>query len=145
MTSRYRSVVPLHTWATKTYHTTQVVSSWPKVVADSGEKFYFLQHHLYTLRILLAKGTCFAASDVNRRSIACMAWLRRNLIQSEVSIHATCSNLICCKTCLNMCRKTCNIAFYSICHNVSKQMGGFCFPFYRSFVVLLCLIAHSQF
>ena len=37
-------------------HTTQVISDCSKVAADSREKFYFLQHHLYTLRILLAQG-----------------------------------------------------------------------------------------
>ena len=29
--------------------------------------------------------------------LPCMAWLLRNVIQSGVSIYATCSNLICCK------------------------------------------------
>ena len=41
----------------------------------------------------------------------CMASLPRNPIQSKVSIHATCSNLIYCKTDLNVGGRTRNIAF----------------------------------
>ena len=39
--------------------------------------------------------------------LKCMAWLPRNFIQSEVSIHTTRNNLIqCCKTGLNVGVKT---------------------------------------
>ena len=53
--------------------------------------------------------------------LPCMAWLPRNVIQSEVSIHATCSNLICCKTGLKVGGKTVNIAFEL--SNISKQIA----------------------
>lgn len=51
---------------------------------------------MYMLRIL--------ASDVP----PCMVWLARYFIQSEISIHANCNNLICCK----VSSKTCYIAFH---------------------------------
>ena len=47
--------------------------------------------------------TCFASSDVNSTD-----HVTHNFIQSEVSIHANCNNLICCK----VGSKTCNIAFH---------------------------------
>ena len=47
--------------------------------------------------------TCFASSDVNFTD-----HVTHNFIQSEVSIHANCNYLICCK----VGSKTCNIAFH---------------------------------
>jgi len=43
---------------------------------------------------------------------SCMKFLW--IIQSEVNFHTTCSNLICCKTALNLGSKTCNIAFHLV-------------------------------
>ena len=53
--------------------------------------------------------------------LLCMAWLPHNVIQSEVRIHATCSNLICCKVDLKVGGKTVNIAFEL--SNISKQIA----------------------
>ena len=38
--------------------------------------------------------------------VLCMAWLPRNFIQSEDTIHGTCINLICCTTGLNLVGET---------------------------------------
>ena len=53
-----------------------------------------------------------------------MTWLPHNFIQSEVSIHATCNNLVCCKTSLNVTwvRKRVTYIFNSFWSNVSKQV-----------------------
>ena len=53
-----------------------------------------------------------------------MAWLSHNSIQSEGSIHATCNNLVCCKTGLNVTwvvQRTTYI-LNSFCSNVAKQV-----------------------
>ena len=64
--------------------------------------------------------TCFAASDINPGNDVTSA----NFIQSEVSIHATCHNLVCCKTSLNVTwvRKRVTYIFNSFWSNVSKQV-----------------------
>ena len=53
-----------------------------------------------------------------------MAWLSHNFIQSEGSIHATCNNLVCCKTGLNVTWvvKRTTYIFNSFCSNVAKQV-----------------------
>ena len=53
-----------------------------------------------------------------------MAWLPYNFIQSEGSIHATCNNLVCCKTGLNVTWvvKRTTYIFNSFCGNVAKQV-----------------------
>ena len=60
-----------------------------------------------------------------------MAWLPRNFIQSEVSIHVTCNNLICCKSALKLGGKTRNM-FSSHFAAVPKQVALSCCPFHRS-------------
>ena len=60
-----------------------------------------------------------------------MAWLPRNFIQSEVSIHVTCSNLICRKSGLKLGGKTRNM-FSTHFASVPKQVAGSCCPFHRS-------------
>ena len=62
-----------------------------------------------------------------------MAWLLRNFFQSEVSIHATCKNLTCCKT--GLIRGWLKVQHrYSACFTaiVAKQVARFCCPFYPS-------------
>ena len=59
-----------------------------------------MQQNLYMLRILPAQGKLVLQQVTY---LKCKAWLPRNFIQSEVSIHTTCDNLIqCCKTGLNV-------------------------------------------
>ena len=55
----------------------------------------------------------------------CMASLPRNVAQSEVSIHATCDKLICCKTGWNVGGKMRHIAFNAFCSNVPEQIARF--------------------
>ena len=63
----------------------------------------------------------------------CMAWLLRNFIQSEVSIHVTCNNLICCKSALKLGGKTRNNNLFSTHFAyVPKQVADSCCPFHRS-------------
>ena len=57
-------------------------------------------------------------------------------VQSVVSIHTPCDNLICCKKGSNGGRKTCNIAFNTFCSNIPKQVFRFGCPFYRSLTLL---------
>ena len=57
-----------------------------------------------------------------------MAWLVRNFIQSEVRIHATCNNVICYQTGLNMDGKTCNIAFQHVLQQCCKTSCMFLLP-----------------
>jgi len=66
------------------------------------------------------------------RNPPCIARLPRNFIQWNVSIHATCNNLVCCKTGLNVLLKRATFLFNSFCSNVAKQVARFCCPFYRS-------------
>ena len=55
-----------------------------------------------------------------------VTWLPRNFIQSEVSIHATCNNLICGKTGSNFGGKTRIIAIQlDLPSNVAKQVARF--------------------
>ena len=81
-----------------------------KVVAESIDQFYLLQKNLHILRILPAQGKCAWQNVTKRPSIA---WLPRNCTQSEVSIHAICKNLICCKTGLNVGSRTRNASFFA--------------------------------
>ena len=64
-----------------------------------------------------------------------MLWLSRYFIQSEISIHATWNNLICCRTGLNVGGKRATLHFNSFCSNVAKQGARFCCPFYRSLIL----------
>ena len=57
-------------------------------------------------------------------------------VQSVVSIHTPCHNLICCKKGSNGSRKTRNIAFNTFCSNIPKQVFRFGCPFYRSLTLL---------
>ena len=52
-----------------------------------------------------------------------IAWLPRNFNQSEVSIHATSKNLICCKTGFNVGGKTRNISFQLVAKQVTRSLG----------------------
>ena len=61
----------------------------------------------------------------------CMAWLPRNFIQSDVSIHVTCNNLIYCKSGLKLGGKTRDM-FSSHFAAVPKQVTHSCCPFHRS-------------
>ena len=47
------------------------------------------------------------------KKLPSIAWLSRNCTQSEVSIHAICKNLICCKTGLNVGSRTRNVSFFT--------------------------------
>lgn len=59
-------------------------------------------------------------------------WLLRNLIQSAVSIHATCHNLVFLQDAVWTCvAKRATSRFNSFSYNVSKQVALFCCPFYR--------------
>lgn len=60
------------------------------------------------------------------------AWRDSRLANQDsgVSIHATCSNLICCKTGLNVGCKTCNKRYST--HFVSNVAKHQCCAFYRS-------------
>ena len=60
-----------------------------------------------------------------------MAWLPRNFIQSDVSIHVTCNNLIYCKSGLKLGGKTRDM-FSSHFAAVPKQVTHSCCPFHRS-------------
>ena len=91
-----------------------------KVVAESIDQFYLLQKNLYILRILPAQGKCAWQKVKKRPSIA---WLPRNFNQSEVSIHATSKNLICCKTGFNVGGKTRNISFQLVAKQVTRSLG----------------------
>ena len=57
-----------------------------------------------------------------------MAWLLCNFIQSEIRIHATCNNLICYQTGLNMGGKTRNIAFQHVLQQCCKTSCMFLLP-----------------
>ena len=57
-------------------------------------------------------------------------------VQSVVSIHTTCDNLICCKKGSNGGRKTRNIAFNTFCSSIPKQVFRLRCPFYRSLTLL---------
>ena len=70
-----------------------------KVVVESRQVLIFTEKFAYVARFTLAQGKLLWSEWLIS---PCMAWLPRNFIQSEVSIHATCNNLICCKTGLNM-------------------------------------------
>ena len=90
-----------------------------KSVAESRENFYFWQQSLYMLRVLPAPGK-LAFQQVT--SLSC------NFIQSGVSTHATCNNLICSKTGLNEGGKTHNIAFQLILQQCCKTSCTFLSP-----------------
>ena len=57
-----------------------------------------------------------------------MARLPRYFIQSEVSIHATCNNLVCCKTGLKVGGKTCNSVFQNGSRQCCKTSCTFLLP-----------------
>ena len=54
-----------------------------------------------------------------------MASLPRNVVQSEVNIHAICDKLICCKTGWNVVVKLHHIAFNTFCSNVPELVARF--------------------
>ena len=84
----------------------------------------FAAKSVHHLRVLPAQGKLVWQKV---KKLPCIAWLPRNFNQSEVSIHATCKNLICRKTGLNVGSKTRNISFQL----VGKQVTRFCCPLYR--------------
>ena len=56
--------------------------------------------------------------------ILCMVWVPRKFIQLKVCIHATCNNLICCKTCHHHHHHHHQI-FISSRYHIHKSYGGF--------------------
>ena len=54
-------------------------------------------------------------------------------VYEEVTIHATCNNLICCKTGLNVREKRATSLFNLFWSNVAKRVACFCCPLHCSF------------
>ena len=65
--------------------------------------------------------TCVCGALYRDVNPSCMAWLPRNSIQSQDSIHAASNNLMCCETGLNVCGKTRNVTFHIVLQQCSKE------------------------
>ena len=69
----------------------QVVAGREELLQKVESSSTFATAFVRVARFTGPRQTCFAASDVTP-VYPCMAWLPRNFIQSEASIHTTCSN-----------------------------------------------------
>ena len=91
--------------------TNQVTAGCEALSQKVEKKFYFLRQNLQTLRILaihIPRFTSPRQTWLPSRDVNSTDHVTHNFIQSEVSIHANCNNLICCK----VGSKTCYIAFH---------------------------------
>ena len=98
----------------------QVVAGCEKLL-QSWEQFYFFCNKICT---------CCAGKPVLQQvtQVLGMAWLPRNFIQSDVSIHTTCNNLIYCKEGLSVGGKTHIIAFELVFQQCCKTSCTFLPP-----------------
>ena len=103
------------------------------VIAESREKFYFFA----TNSVHVSRFTNQGKLVLQQVAKSCV-WRdsRVSFVQSVVSIHTTCDNLICCKTSSNGGGKMRNIAFNTFCYNIPKQVARFGWSFYRSLTLL---------
>lgn len=73
--------------------------------------------------------TCFELKWLKSQLITCMAWLPRNSIQQDVSIHAACNKLICCKIGFELGVVKLATSFF----RPFSKLLQFCCPFYHNF------------
>ena len=97
--------------------TNQVVTGCENLLKSVEISSTFLQQNLFMLRILPVQGKP-VLQEVTY--FPCMVCLPRNFIQSKVSIHATCNDLICCKTGLMWVVKRATSLFNSFCRYVAE-------------------------
>ena len=122
--------------------TKQVVPLWERFLEKEERSSMFCKKICARFAFYRPKANLFCDKW---RKILCMAWLRRNFIQSEDSIHATCNNLIDAKRVWTRVVKRGTSLFNSFCRIVTKQVALVCCPFYRSlktalFAFLTCFL-----